>query len=66
MDLAVDDNEIEVTIWDTAGQEDYSRVRQFCFDGVNCFLLCFALDQRESFDNVEAKVMDLIQVAQRN
>lgn len=41
---------------DTAGQEGYEELRKFTYPGTNVFVICFAVDLRSSFENVEAKV----------
>lgn len=87
--ITVDDNEYNLTLWDTAGQEDYERLRPlsypnvsvyeyichypcmlnskpcatiyliiccfFFFEQTNCFLLCYSISSRTSFDNIKSK-----------
>ena len=45
----------EVSLWDTAGQEDYAHIRPLSYEGVQVILLCVGLDSTDSLDNVEAK-----------
>lgn len=33
--ITVDGNEYNMTLWDTAGQEDYERLRPLAYPGVN-------------------------------
>lgn len=42
-------------LWDTAGQEDYDRLRPLSYPGTDIFLLCYSIDSRDSFLNVEEK-----------
>lgn len=44
-----------LTLWDTAGQEDYDRLRPLSYPQTDVFLICFALNRRESFTNVVQK-----------
>ena len=37
-------------IWDTAGQNDFGRVRPLAYNGCNVFLICFSLVDRNSFE----------------
>lgn len=53
--LMVDDNTYNLGLWDTAGQRDYDRLRPLRYPNTDTFLICFALDSRDSFDNVRTK-----------
>nr|GMC63465.1 rac-like GTP-binding protein ARAC7 [Ipomoea batatas] len=44
-------------LWDTAGQEDYSRLRPLSYRGADIFVLAFSLISRASYENVLKKVM---------
>ncbi|XP_058116579.1 ras-like GTP-binding protein RhoL [Anopheles ziemanni] len=44
-----------LTLWDTAGQEDYERVRPLCYPGTSCFLVCYSISNRTSYKNVLSK-----------
>ncbi|XP_047480974.1 ras-related protein ced-10-like [Penaeus chinensis] len=44
-----------MTLWDTAGQEEYERLRPLSYPGTHVFIVCFALDNRASFENVSSK-----------
>eukprot|EP01106_Pelomyxa_sp_JSP_P012671 TRINITY_DN3564_c0_g1_i2.p1 TRINITY_DN3564_c0_g1~~TRINITY_DN3564_c0_g1_i2.p1 ORF type:complete len:190 (-),score=41.43 TRINITY_DN3564_c0_g1_i2:71-640(-) len=47
--------QVELGLWDTAGQEEYDRLRPLSYSGASVFLICFAADNRISYDNVRAK-----------
>ncbi|CAH0386322.1 unnamed protein product [Bemisia tabaci] len=53
--LEVDGQEYDIVLWDTAGQEDYERLRPLSYPGTNCFILCFSIGARSSFENVLSK-----------
>lgn len=54
--ITVDDIEYDMTLWDTAGQEDYERLRPLSYPNTNCFLVCFSVDRNlASYDNVFLK-----------
>jgi len=40
----------------TTGQEDYDRLRPLSYPQTDVFLVCFALDNPSSLENVRAKV----------
>ncbi|XP_046393539.1 ras-like GTP-binding protein RhoL [Ischnura elegans] len=53
--ITVDGQEINMILWDTAGQEDYERLRPLSYPNTNCFLLCFSISNRSSFENIVTK-----------
>lgn len=44
---------IELALWDTAGQEEYDRLRPLSYPNVDVLLICFALDNLISLQNVK-------------
>jgi len=46
---------IRLDLYDTAGQEDYDRLRVICYPNTDVFLVCYSIDQTTSLDNVEQK-----------
>ncbi|GAA5795018.1 Rho GTPase [Helicostylum pulchrum] len=53
--MKVDNRDIELALWDTAGQEDYDRLRPLSYPHSHVILLCFAIDSPDSLDNVQEK-----------
>jgi len=51
----VDQKQISLGLWDTAGQEDYDRLRPLSYPQTDVFLICFSLIGRPSYDNITAK-----------
>jgi len=46
---------IELGLWDTAGQEEYDRLRPLSYANANVFLICFAVVNPISHDNITHK-----------
>lgn len=55
VNLTAGEQNIELGLWDTAGQEEYDRLRPLSYANANVFLLCFSLVSAVSFENVTAK-----------
>jgi hypothetical protein len=51
----VDGKKYNVGLWDTAGQEDYDRLRPLSYPDSDVVLVAFAVNCRDSFANVEEK-----------
>lgn len=46
---------VSLGLWDTAGQEDYDRLRPLSYPNTDVFLICFSIDDPGSYANVRAK-----------
>eukprot|EP00494_Astrolonche_serrata_P004168 UN04180 len=51
----VDGKPINLGLWDTAGQEDYDRLRPLSYPQTDVFLVCFSVISEPSFANVKQK-----------
>jgi len=53
--VMIDGKTISLGLWDTAGQEDYDRLRPLSYPQTDVFLVCFSLVSPPSFENVRTK-----------
>lgn len=47
---------VELALWDTAGQEDFDRLRPLSYNDTDVVLIVFAINHRPSLENVKDKV----------
>ncbi|KAG5233313.1 rac GTP-binding protein [Salix suchowensis] len=50
--VVVDGSTVNLGLWDTAGQEDYNRLRPLSYRGADVFLLAFSLISKASYENI--------------
>ena len=55
-DCRVDGKSVQLALWDTAGQEDYERLRPLAYSKAHVILIGFSIDTPDSLDNVKHKV----------
>ncbi|KAF7806112.1 rac-like GTP-binding protein ARAC8 [Senna tora] len=53
--VVVEGTTVNLGLWDTAGQEDYNRLRPLSYRGADVFVLAFSLVSRASYENVFKK-----------
>lgn len=54
-DCRVDGKAVQLALWDTAGQEEYERLRPLSYSKSHVILIGFAVDSPDSLDNVASK-----------
>jgi len=55
VNVTAGEKQIELGLWDTAGQEDYDRLRPLSYANASVFLICFSVTNPVSFENVQEK-----------
>ncbi|NWR64460.1 RHOF protein, partial [Bucorvus abyssinicus] len=53
--LQVDGKPVTIHLWDTAGQEDYDRLRPLSYSDASVVLICFDVTNPNSYDNILTK-----------
>ena len=53
--LYLDNQYFTLNLWDTAGQEEYDRLRPLSYPQTDVFLLCYSIIYPISFENVKNK-----------
>lgn len=51
--VEINGKSINVSLWDTAGQEEYARLRYLSYPETDVFLLCFSLADISTFENIQ-------------
>jgi small GTP-binding protein len=54
-EVMVDNKAVHLGLWDTAGQEDYDRIRPLSYPQTDVFLACFSVISPTSRDNIKSK-----------
>lgn len=54
-DIFIDGKQIQLLLWDTAGQEEFDRLRSLSYLDTHCIMLCFSIDSPDSLENVQLK-----------
>jgi GTPase SAR1 family protein len=42
-DIFIDNVHVELSLWDTAGQEEFDRLRSLSYDDTHAIMLCFSV-----------------------
>ncbi|KAF7721030.1 GTP-binding protein Rho1 [Apophysomyces ossiformis] len=54
-DITVDGKRVGLALWDTAGQEDFDRLRTLSYPDSDVVLIAFSVDSPESLENIPEK-----------
>ena len=57
----INDQEVIAQIWDLAGQQRFSTVRETYYRGTSACLLVFDITQRSSFENIPSWIGELLE-----
>jgi small GTP-binding protein len=54
-EIRLDSIPVQLALWDTAGQEEYERLRPLSYSKAHVILIAFAIDTPDSLENVTVK-----------
>ncbi|EGG05450.1 uncharacterized protein MELLADRAFT_72149 [Melampsora larici-populina 98AG31] len=54
-EIRLDGKAVQLALWDTAGQEEYERLRPLSYSKSHVILIAFAIDTPDSLENVTVK-----------
>jgi len=54
-EIRLDDKPVHLAMWDTAGQEEYERLRPMSYSKSHVILIAFAIDTMDSLENASVK-----------
>ncbi|CAO3607545.1 unnamed protein product [Mucor fragilis] len=57
-EITVDQQTIDLSLYDTAGQEEFDRIRLLSYENTHVFMLCFSVENRDSFQNIPDKWLE--------
>jgi len=57
-EVRLDGKAVQLALWDTAGQEEYERLRPLSYSKSHVILIAFAIDTPDSLENVSTKWID--------
>lgn len=53
--MKFEDRVVNLGLWDTAGQADYDRLRPLSYPQTDVFLICFSLNNSDTYEHVKVK-----------
>lgn len=59
--IKIDGNEVELTMWDIAGQDKFAKVRKTFYENAAGFLIVYDLTRKESLENIKMWYQDVIE-----
>ncbi len=52
-EVIIDNHSLNLVIWDSGGEDHYSRLKPLGYENADVFLMCFSIDDRDSFNRIE-------------
>ena len=64
--VMVNGKPICLSLWDTAGQEDYDRIRTLSYPNTDIFLVCYSTVSKKTINNINSKWLEEIKTYSPN
>lgn len=58
--------QVELALWDTAGQEDYDRLRPLSYPDTDVILMCFSIDSPDSLGKWQSRALTCMFMVHRS
>ncbi|KAG0438828.1 Ras-related protein ced-10 [Dictyocoela muelleri] len=59
VDKKIDGRDIHFSLWDTSANKDHYRIRKLSYPQTNCFVVCYAIDNKESYNAIPNWVREI-------
>ncbi|KAI8985810.1 ras family-domain-containing protein [Pilobolus umbonatus] len=60
-EVSVEGKKVELSIWDTAGQEEFDRLRSLSYSDTHVIIVCFSIENRDSLENIPNRWVEELQ-----
>ena len=60
VNVSVNGRDVQLSIWDTAGQEKYATLLPQPIRDTHIFVICYSIDDKSSFESIKTKWLSLI------
>jgi len=64
--IEADGKKVKLQVWDTAGQERFRTLTRSYYRGAHGIILCYAINNRESFEKIEFWMEEIRQYASKD
>ncbi|KAI8371111.1 small GTPase superfamily [Blakeslea trispora] len=56
----VNGRDVYISLCDTAGQEEFDRIRSLSYDGAHVIVICYSVENRDSLENIPSRWIEEI------
>jgi len=59
--INIDGNEVELTMWDIAGQDKFAKVRKTFYENAAGFMIVYDLTRKQTLENIKNWYYDVVE-----